>query len=65
MQDENQLLEYLPKKLRADVAISVHFQTLSKVQLFQVRIFIKVYIYNHEPFIIGLYICNNIATLSV
>ncbi|XP_050395780.1 cyclic nucleotide-gated cation channel beta-3 isoform X2 [Patella vulgata] len=33
--DERSLLEALPKKLQADMAISVHFNTLSKVQLFQ------------------------------
>lgn len=33
--DENSLLDGLPLKMRADMAIHVHFQTLSKVQLFQ------------------------------
>ncbi|CAH8604102.1 unnamed protein product [Dicrocoelium dendriticum] len=33
--DENSLFEVLPIKLKRDLAISVHFQTLSKVSLFQ------------------------------
>ncbi|XP_041375408.1 cyclic nucleotide-gated cation channel beta-1-like isoform X2 [Gigantopelta aegis] len=35
MTDEKTLLDSLPKKLQTDLAISVHFNTLSKVQLFQ------------------------------
>jgi len=34
--DENSLLESLPKKTKTDLAIHVHFNTLSKVKLFQV-----------------------------
>ena len=34
--DENSLLDPLPKKMRADLAIHVHYKTLSKVALFQV-----------------------------
>jgi len=34
--DENSLLEALPKKMKTDLAIHVHFNTLSKVKLFQV-----------------------------
>ena len=34
--DENSLLDGLPKKMRTDLAINVHYHTLSKVQLFQV-----------------------------
>ncbi|KAI5704332.1 hypothetical protein M8J75_004139 [Diaphorina citri] len=33
--DENKILNNLPLKLKTDVAINVHIQTLSKVQLFQ------------------------------
>nr|AOG14380.1 cyclic nucleotide gated non-selective ion channel beta 1 [Cancer borealis] len=33
--NEMKCLESLPKKMRTDIAISVHIQTLSKVQLFQ------------------------------
>uniref|UniRef100_A0A1I8HBV2 Cyclic nucleotide-binding domain-containing protein n=1 Tax=Macrostomum lignano TaxID=282301 RepID=A0A1I8HBV2_9PLAT len=33
--DENSLLEGLPRKLKTDLAISVHFTILSKVSLFQ------------------------------
>uniref|UniRef100_A0A8D9BSQ5 Cyclic nucleotide-gated cation channel beta-1 n=1 Tax=Cacopsylla melanoneura TaxID=428564 RepID=A0A8D9BSQ5_9HEMI len=33
--DENRILNNLPLKLKTDVAINVHIQTLSKVQLFQ------------------------------
>ncbi|XP_046577928.1 cyclic nucleotide-gated cation channel beta-1-like isoform X2 [Haliotis rubra] len=33
--DERLLLETLPRKLQTDLAINVHFNTLSKVQLFQ------------------------------
>jgi len=33
--NENSLLDALPRKMKADLAIHVHFQTLSKVQLFQ------------------------------
>ncbi|KAK3086855.1 hypothetical protein FSP39_024446, partial [Pinctada imbricata] len=33
--DEKQLMDTLPKNLRTDLAIQVHFNTLSKVKLFQ------------------------------
>ena len=33
--DENSLLEALPRKMKADLAISVHYEILSKVTLFQ------------------------------
>ncbi|OQV26238.1 Cyclic nucleotide-gated cation channel beta-1 [Hypsibius exemplaris] len=33
--DENSLLDGLPKKLKTDLVLSVHYQTLAKVQLFQ------------------------------
>ena len=33
--DENLLLDALPKKMKADLAIHVHYDILSKVQLFQ------------------------------
>jgi len=36
--DENSLLEALPKKMKTDLAIHVHFNTLNKVKLFQVRL---------------------------
>lgn len=36
--DENLLLDALPTKMKADLAIHVHFNTLSKVQLFQVML---------------------------
>ncbi|XP_043914052.1 cyclic nucleotide-gated cation channel alpha-4 [Protopterus annectens] len=35
MTNENQILQHLPDRLRAEVAVNVHLQTLSKVQLFQ------------------------------
>ena len=35
LSDERQLMDALPKKLRTDLAIHVHFNTLSKVKLFQ------------------------------
>ena len=35
--DENVLLKSLPAKLRSDLLINVHFETLNKVYLFQVR----------------------------
>lgn len=34
--EESRLIDKLPLKLQTDLAISVHYQTLSKVQLFQV-----------------------------
>ncbi|XP_074644365.1 cyclic nucleotide-gated channel beta-1-like [Tubulanus polymorphus] len=33
--NENSLIDTLPRKMRTDLAIHVHFQTLSKVKLFQ------------------------------
>lgn len=36
--DENSLLEALPKKMKTDLAIHVHFNTLTKVKLFQVSV---------------------------
>ena len=37
LSDENSLIESLPRKMKTDLAIHVHFNTLSKVQLFQVN----------------------------
>ena len=33
--DENKVLSFLPPKMRTDLALKVHFATLSKVKLFQ------------------------------
>ncbi|CAE1332046.1 CNGB1 [Acanthosepion pharaonis] len=33
--DENSLIEYLPRKMRIDLAIQVHYSTLSKLKIFQ------------------------------
>ena len=34
--DENQLVDVLPTKMKTDLFLSVHYETLSKVSLFQV-----------------------------
>lgn len=34
--DEDQALDLLPKKMRSDIAMNVHFSTLSKVKIFKV-----------------------------
>jgi len=34
--DENKILDYLPIKMKGDLAIHVHFDTICKVALFQV-----------------------------
>lgn len=36
--DENLLVDILPTKMKTDLFISVHYETLSKVSLFQVRL---------------------------
>ena len=33
--DENKILEFLPLKMRTDIAMRVHFSTLGKVKLFR------------------------------
>ncbi len=33
--DENKILEFLPPKMRTDIAMRVHFSTLGKVKLFR------------------------------
>lgn len=36
---EEKVLEILPNKLQAEIAMHVHFETLRKVRIFQVLIF--------------------------
>jgi hypothetical protein len=33
--DENKILDFLPPKMRTDIAMRVHFSTLGKVKLFR------------------------------
>ena len=43
--DEQIALKALPKKMKADLAIHVHLDTLSKVTLFQVRTYVCTYVH--------------------
>ena len=54
--DENLLLEALPKKMKADLAIHVHFNTLSKVHLFQVSMMLGLFS-QQNSYDVFLYIC--------
>jgi hypothetical protein len=45
--DENKILEFLPPKMRTDIAMRVHFSTLGKVKLFR----------NCEPGKSRVYVC--------
>jgi hypothetical protein len=40
--EEKRLVEKLPLKLQTDLALSVHYNTLSKVKLFQVNILLYI-----------------------
>ena len=43
--DENRVLDSLPKKMRADLAIHVHLGTLYKVSLFKVGAMAAIYVH--------------------
>ena len=64
--NENSLLEALPLKMKADLAVHVHFQTLSKVQLFQDcdknLLFDLVLKLNPVLYLPGDYICQKVRS---
>ncbi|KAL3309335.1 Cyclic nucleotide-gated cation channel beta-3 [Cichlidogyrus casuarinus] len=63
--DENAMFEHLPTKLKSDLAISVHYETLSKVSLFAdcERTLIFDLILKLKPilFLPGDYICQKVG----
>ncbi|CAF1317666.1 unnamed protein product [Adineta steineri] len=47
LEDDDTTLSFLPTTLQTELAISIHYDTLSKVQLFQGEIGREMYIVNH------------------
>ena len=67
LSDERQLMDALPKKLRTDLAIHVHFNTLSKVKLFQDcdKNLLYDLVLKLKPilYLPGDYVCKKVCTL--